>query len=61
LNPGLSTKYKWPFEAIVVVSFILGTAGFVGLAAGCSLLVNDTRLALHSIYEEAQLARSWFK
>jgi hypothetical protein len=28
---------------------------------GCSLLVNETRLALRSIYEEAQLARSWFK
>jgi uncharacterized membrane protein YccC len=57
----VATKYKWPFEAIVVVSFILGTVGFVGLAVGCSLLVNETRLALRSIYEEAQMARSWFK
>jgi hypothetical protein len=57
----VSTKYKWPFEAIVVVSFILGTVGFVGLAAGCSLLVNETRLALRSIHEEAQMARSWFQ
>lgn len=57
----VSTKYKWPFEAIVVISFILGTVGFVGLAAGCSLLVNETRLALRSIHEEAQMARSWFK
>jgi hypothetical protein len=55
------SKYKWPFQAIVVISFVLGTIGFVGLAVGCSLLVNETRLALRSIYEEAQLARSWFK
>ena len=38
-----------------------GNNWFVGLAVGCSLLVNETRLALRSIYEEAQLARSWFK
>jgi hypothetical protein len=55
------SKYKWPFQAIVVISFVLGTVGFVGLALGCSLLVNETRLALRSIYEEAELARSWFK
>jgi hypothetical protein len=57
----VSTQYKWPFQAIVVISFLLGTIGFVGLAVGCSLLVNETRLALRSIYEEAQLARTWFK
>lgn len=57
----VSSQHKWPFEAIVVISFVLGTIGFVGLAVGCSLLVNETRLALRSIYEEAQLARSWFE
>jgi hypothetical protein len=57
----VSTQYKWPFEVIVVVSFVLGTVGFLGLAVGCSLLVNETRLALRSIYEEAELARNWFK
>jgi hypothetical protein len=57
----VSTRYKWPFEVIVVISFVAGTVGFVGLAVGCSLLVNETRLAVRSINEEAQLARSWFK
>jgi hypothetical protein len=57
----VSTQYKWPFEVIVVISFVLGTVGFLGLAVGCSLLVNETRLALRSIYEEAELARGWFK
>jgi|ERR1700704_2448584 hypothetical protein len=57
----VSSQHKWPFEVIVVISFVLGTIGFVGLTLGCSLLVNETRLALRSIYEEAELARSWFK
>jgi hypothetical protein len=57
----VSSQYRWPFKAIVVISFLLGTVGFVGLAVGCSLLVNETRLALKSIYEEAGLARSGFK
>lgn len=57
----VSSQHKWPFQAIVVISFVLGTVGFVGLSVGCSLLVNETRLALRSIYEEAQMARSWFK
>jgi len=57
----VSSQHRWPYEVIVVGSFVLGTVGFVGLAVGCSLLVNETRLALRSIYEEAELARSWFK
>ena len=57
----VSSQYKWVFQAIVAISFVAGTIGFVGLAVGCSFLVNETRLALRSIYEEADLARSWFK
>jgi len=57
----VSSQYKWPFQAIVAISFVLGTIGFVGLAVGCSLLVNETRIALQSMYEEAQLARSWYE
>jgi len=57
----VSTQYRWPFQVIVGISFVAGTVGFLGLAVGCSLLVNETRLALRSIYEEAELARSWYK
>jgi hypothetical protein len=57
----VSTRYKWPFEAIVGISFVAGVIGFTGLAVGCSLLVNETRLALRSISEEAELARSSVK
>lgn len=57
----ISTQYRLPFEAIGAISFIAGTVGFIGLVVGCVLLVNETRLALRSIYEEADLAKSWFK
>jgi hypothetical protein len=57
----VSINYKWVFQAIVGVSFVAGTVGFTGLAVGCSFLVNETRLALRSIYEEAELARGSFK
>jgi hypothetical protein len=57
----ISTQYKLPLEAIVAISFFAGTVGFVGLAVGCLFLVNETRLALRSIYEEAELARNWLK
>jgi hypothetical protein len=56
-----ATQYKLPFDAIAIISFIAGTVGFIGLVVGCSLLVNETRLALRSIYEEAELAKRWFK
>ena len=54
-------QFKWAFQAIVVSSFVLGTIGFTGLSVGCSLLVNETRLAIQSMNEEAQLAKSWVR
>lgn len=57
----VATQYKWVFQAIVIISFVLGTVGFTGLAVGCSFLVTETRLAIRSMNEEAQLARDWFK
>jgi hypothetical protein len=57
----VSTQYKWVFQAIVIISFVLGTIGFTGLAVGCSFLVTETRLAILSMNEEAQLAKNGFK
>jgi Protein of unknown function (DUF2721) len=57
----VSSQFKWAFQAIVVISFVLGTVGFTGLAVGCSFLVTETRLAIRSMNEEAQMAKSWFK
>lgn len=56
----VSSQYKWTFEVIVGVSFVAGVVGFTGLAVGCSFLVNETRLALRSITEEAEMAKNWF-
>jgi hypothetical protein len=57
----VSSEHKWIFQTIVAVSFVAGVVGFTGLAVGCSYLVNETRIALRSMYEEADLARSWIK
>jgi hypothetical protein len=50
-----------PFAVIGTLSFIAGAVGFAGLVVGCSLLVGETRLALRSLSEEAEMARSWFR
>lgn len=49
------------FEAVAGVGFVAGTIGFIGLTVGCSLLVRETRLALQSLSEEAELAKRWAK
>jgi hypothetical protein len=52
-----ASQYRTPFAAFAAMSFIAGAIGFVGLVVGCVFLVTETRLALQSMYEEAQLAR----
>jgi len=49
------------FDAIAGIGFVVGTIGFIGLAVGCSLLVRETRLALRSLSEEAELGKRWAK
>lgn len=53
------SRYNLPFAAIAGLSLIVGVVGFVGLSVGCTLLVQETRLALLSHYEEARLAKIW--
>ena len=50
-----------PFAVIGGVSFVAGAIGFAALVVGCTLLVGETRLALRSISEEAEMAKSWFR
>ena len=52
---------KIPFTPFAIISFVAGALGFVALVVGCVFLVSETRLALQSMFEEAQLARSWSK
>ncbi len=56
-----ASRYTLPFAVIGGVSFVAGAVGFVGLVVGCFLLVQETRLALRTTSEEAELAKSWFK
>jgi Protein of unknown function (DUF2721) len=56
-----ATSYRLPFEAVAGIGFVAGTVGFVGLVVGCVLLVRETRLALTTISEEAELAKRWAK
>jgi hypothetical protein len=53
-----ASQYRTSFAAFAAMSFIAGAIGFVGLVVGCVFLVTETRLALQSMYEEAQLARA---
>ncbi len=49
------------FRRLSAISFVLGAIGFTGLTVGCSLLVTETRLAIRSMNEEAQMAKNWAK
>lgn len=50
-----------PFAVIGSLSFIAGAIGFAGLVVGCVLLVGETHLALRSLSEEAEMAKSRFR
>lgn len=52
-----SSSYRLPFEAISGIGFVAGTIGFIGLVVGCTFLVQETRLALGMMTEEAELAK----
>ena len=54
----LGTLLRVSALSALAVSFV-GTIGFVGLVVGCSFLVRETRLALQSMSDEAELAKSW--
>jgi Protein of unknown function (DUF2721) len=54
-----ASAYRMPFTAFAAISFLAGAVGFVGLVVGCVFLVTETRLALQSMLEEAELAKSW--
>jgi uncharacterized protein DUF2721 len=53
-----TTQYRLPFEAVAGIGFVAGTIGFVGLTVGCVLLVRETRVAVLSMMDEAELAKS---
>jgi hypothetical protein len=46
------------FQAAATVGLAIGGAGVLGLVAGCVLMVHETRLAVQTLAEEAEAARS---
>jgi hypothetical protein len=44
------------FIAIAVLGLLSGTAGVTSLVIGCSMMFQETRLAVDGLREEAQLA-----
>lgn len=54
-----SSAYRLSFEAIGGIGLVAGTIGFIGLVVGCTFLVRETRLALRSMSDEAELAKRW--
>jgi Protein of unknown function (DUF2721) len=52
---------KFVFQAAAVAGLAIGGFGVSGLVSGCILMVQETRLALQNISEEAEFARIRFK
>jgi Protein of unknown function (DUF2721) len=51
------TKFGFPFEVVAFFSLGAGVIGFIGLAAGSVLLVEETRLALVTLREEENIIK----
>jgi hypothetical protein len=49
------TSGRAGFTAIVLLALLSGTVGVVGLVAGCTMMVQETRLAVRTLAEESQL------
>ena len=43
------------FNFIVLLGLLSGTVGVAGLVFGCTLMVEETRLAIQNLAEEAEL------
>lgn len=49
------------FQTLAIMGLVIGTVAVAGLVGGCALIVEETRLALKNIAEEAQIARSRYE
>jgi hypothetical protein len=52
-----ATEHGIPFQAIAFFSLGAGIIGFIGLSAGSVLLVQETRLAVVTLREEANIVK----
>jgi len=56
-----STDHHLIFQVTLDAAAVTGFIGVAGLVTGCILLVEETRLAVKSVSEEAQMVRERFK
>ncbi len=56
-----SSTHHIIFRVTLIVGLVAGLVGVGGLVFGCSLLVEETRLAAKNVSEEAVLVRERFK
>jgi hypothetical protein len=52
-----ATEHGIPFQVIAFFSLGAGIIGFIGLSAGSVLLVQETRLAVVTLHEEANIVK----
>jgi hypothetical protein len=55
-----STDHPALLRPVLGIALFAGVAGLSGLVVGCTLLVRETRLAMHTIMEEAEVYRAHF-
>jgi hypothetical protein len=55
------SQYRLSFEVLSFISFVAGTVGFIALTVGCTFLVRETRIALETMSDEVDLAKSLLK
>jgi hypothetical protein len=53
-----SSQYQFGFRAAAIAGLIVGAMAVAALATGCTFLVVESRLAVISMAEEEELARS---
>lgn len=53
-----STAHPRAFQVAALGGLVIGTLAVAAVAIGCAFLVRETRLAVRSLNEEADLARA---
>lgn len=62
LGASVSTsEHHIVFRVTLALGLVIGTVGVGGLVFGCSILVEETRLAVKNVAEEATMVREKFK
>jgi hypothetical protein len=51
-----ATAMRLPFNFMAILGLLSGTVGVGGLVFGCTMMVQETRLAIQNLAEEAEIA-----